>query len=223
MISEGSIPQTLLAQELFKVETVTTWEISPTSTTCKFNHHRQLQISHRNHVWRRSRSRGRFRLPSAPKGGHWGDWKHQGTTQLKYFDIWEQPSWWFAAFQQMELRGCWDPWHLFNVRIPNAKSMEVEGMDGNGKYSTILLDEGNYRKNGGLTRNLFNSDYIQIRAPVYISHSAGRYAQKRFRKANCPIIERLTNSLMMNGRNNGKKLMAVRIVAHAFEIVRSAI
>jgi len=43
---------------------------------------------------------------------------------------------------------------------------------------------------------------------------------KRFRKAQCPIIERLTNSLMMNGRNNGKKLMAVRIVDHAFEIVR---
>lgn len=67
------------------------------------------------------------------------------------------------------------------------------------------------------------SDYIQIRQPVYISHSAGRYAVKRFRKAQCPIIERLTNSLMMNGRNNGKKLMAVRIVAHAFEIVRSPI
>ena len=63
------------------------------------------------------------------------------------------------------------------------------------------------------------SDYIQIRAPVYIPHSAGRYAVKRFRKANCPIIERLTNSLMMHGRNNGKKLKAVRIVAHAFEIV----
>jgi small subunit ribosomal protein S5e len=66
---------------------------------------------------------------------------------------------------------------------------------------------------------MLNSDYIQIRQPVYISHSAGRYAVKRFRKAQCPIIERLTNSLMMNGRNNGKKLMAVRIVAHAFEIV----
>lgn len=26
-------------------------------------------------------------------------------------------------------------------------------------------------------------------------------------------------SLMMKGRNNGKKLMAVRIVAHAFEII----
>lgn len=68
--------------------------------------------------------------------------------------------------------------------------------------------------------NFAISDYIQIRAPVYISHTAGRYAQKRFRKAQCPIIERLTNSLMMNGRNNGKKLMAVRIVDHAFEIVR---
>lgn len=66
----------------------------------------------------------------------------------------------------------------------------------------------------------FYSDYIQIRSPVYLPHSAGRYATKRFRKANCPIIERLTNSLMMHGRNNGKKLMAVRIVAHAFEIVR---
>lgn len=72
-----------------------------------------------------------------------------------------------------------------------------------------------------LTRFPANSDYIQIRSPVYLSHSGGRYAAKRFRKAQCPIIERLTNSLMMNGRNTGKKLMAVRIVAHAFEIVCS--
>ena len=28
-----------------------------------------------------------------------------------------------------------------------------------------------------------------------------------------------TASLMMKGRNNGKKLMTVRIVAHAFEII----
>ena len=66
------------------------------------------------------------------------------------------------------------------------------------------------------------SDYISLRNPVYVTHSAGRYAVKRFRKANCPIIERLTNSLMMHGRNNGKKLMAVRIVAHCFEIVSAA-
>ena len=30
---------------------------------------------------------------------------------------------------------------------------------------------------------------------------------------------RLTNSLMMHGRNNGKKLMAVRIIKHAMEII----
>ncbi len=37
-----------------------------------------------------------------------------------------------------------------------------------------------------------------------------RYAAKRFRKAQCPIVERLVNSLMMHGRNTGKKLMTVR-------------
>jgi small subunit ribosomal protein S5e len=52
-----------------------------------------------------------------------------------------------------------------------------------------------------------------------LPHSAGRFAAKRFRKAQCPIVERLTNSLMMKGRNNGKKLMAVRIVKHSFEII----
>ena len=30
---------------------------------------------------------------------------------------------------------------------------------------------------------------------------------------------RLVNSLMMHGRNNGKKLMTVRIVKHSFEII----
>ena len=28
-------------------------------------------------------------------------------------------------------------------------------------------------------------DYIQIRSPVFVSHTAGRYASKRFRKAQC--------------------------------------
>ncbi|KAG5462812.1 MAG: ribosomal protein S5, partial [Olpidium bornovanus] len=63
------------------------------------------------------------------------------------------------------------------------------------------------------------TDYIQIRHPVFLPHTAGRFANKRFRKAQCDIVERLVNSLMMHGRNNGKKLMAVRIVKHAFEII----
>merc|ERR1712050_155857 len=64
-------------------------------------------------------------------------------------------------------------------------------------------------------------DYIAVKkhGAKYLPHSAGRYAAKRFRKAQCPIVERLVNSLMMHGRNNGKKLMTVRIVKHAFEII----
>lgn len=53
----------------------------------------------------------------------------------------------------------------------------------------------------------------------YLPHSAGRYQTKRFRKAQCPIVERVVCSLMMHGRNNGKKLMAMRIIKHAFEII----
>jgi len=64
-------------------------------------------------------------------------------------------------------------------------------------------------------------DYIPIKgkAAKYLPHTAGRYQVKRFRKALCPIVERLVCSLMMHGRNNGKKLMAVRIVKHTFEII----
>lgn len=53
----------------------------------------------------------------------------------------------------------------------------------------------------------------------YLPHTAGRYQIKRFRKVTCPIVERLTSSMMAHGRNNGKKLMAARIVKHAFEII----
>merc|ERR1712141_465210 len=65
------------------------------------------------------------------------------------------------------------------------------------------------------------TDYIAIKEKYskYVPHSAGRYQVKRFRKAQCPIVERLVNSLMKHGRNNGKKLMTVRIVKHAFEII----
>jgi len=50
-------------------------------------------------------------------------------------------------------------------------------------------------------------DYIAVKEKhaKYLPHSSGRYAAKRFRKAQCPIVERLTNAMMMHGRNNGKK------------------
>merc|ERR1719207_495375 len=65
-------------------------------------------------------------------------------------------------------------------------------------------------------------DYIAVTqksSQVWVPHTAGRYQKKRFRKAACPIVERLACSLMMHGRNNGKKQLAVRIVKHAFEII----
>ncbi|MES1922083.1 ribosomal protein S5 [Bonamia ostreae] len=48
-------------------------------------------------------------------------------------------------------------------------------------------------------------DYISLERPLYVPHTAGRYQNKQFRKAKCPVVERLTNSLMMHGRNSGKK------------------
>merc|ERR1711935_141069 len=53
----------------------------------------------------------------------------------------------------------------------------------------------------------------------YLPHSAGRWQKKRFKKAQCPIVERMTNSLMVHGRNNGKKMLAVRIMRHTCDII----
>eukprot|EP01064_Diplonema_japonicum_P014304 TRINITY_DN218_c0_g1_i2.p2 TRINITY_DN218_c0_g1~~TRINITY_DN218_c0_g1_i2.p2 ORF type:complete len:191 (+),score=54.37 TRINITY_DN218_c0_g1_i2:60-632(+) len=61
-------------------------------------------------------------------------------------------------------------------------------------------------------------DYISLK-PIYLPHSAGRWSKKRFRKSKCPIVERLTCSIMMHGRNNGKKVQACRILRHCFEII----
>jgi small subunit ribosomal protein S5e len=38
------------------------------------------------------------------------------------------------------------------------------------------------------------TDYIQVRNAVLLPHTAGRYANKQFRKAQMPIVERLVNS-----------------------------
>merc|ERR1739841_391235 len=65
------------------------------------------------------------------------------------------------------------------------------------------------------------TDYIACKpqSACFPPHSAGRWHKKRFKKAQCPIIERITNSLMMHGRNNGKKILAVRIMKHTCDII----
>jgi len=65
-------------------------------------------------------------------------------------------------------------------------------------------------------------DYIaakSTKAQVFVPHTAGRYQAKKFRKALCPIVERLVGSLQFHGRNTGKKVKAIRIVRHVFEII----
>jgi len=64
-------------------------------------------------------------------------------------------------------------------------------------------------------------DYVPVKGKycVFVPHTSGQYQRKRFRKAQCPLVERLVCSMMMHGRNNGKKLMAIRIVKECFEII----
>ena len=58
-----------------------------------------------------------------------------------------------------------------------------------------------------------------VKSRVFMPHSAGKFQAKQFQKVRCPIIERLVNSLMAKGRNNGKKQMAVRITKQTCEII----
>ncbi|KAL9989610.1 hypothetical protein ACROYT_G004177 [Oculina patagonica] len=94
---------------------------------------------------------------------------------------------------------------------PVVSAPEVQDIKLFGKWSTDDVQ----------VSDISLTDYIAVKEKyaTYLPHTAGRYASKRFRKAQCPIVERLANSMMMHGRNNGKKLMTVRIVKHAFEII----
>lgn len=78
---------------------------------------------------------------------------------------------------------------------------------------------GKWSYEGVKCQDISLQDYIELGRKVFLPHTAGRYAAKRFRKARCPIVERMTNSLMMKGRNNGKKLLACRIMRQSMEII----
>jgi len=53
----------------------------------------------------------------------------------------------------------------------------------------------------------------------FVPHSAGKYNKKRFKRSVCPVVERLACALMMRGRNNGKKIKAIKILKQSFEII----
>lgn len=85
--------------------------------------------------------------------------------------------------------------------------------------NSIVKLYGKWSYDGVKCSDISLQDYIELRRQVFLPHSAGRFAAKRFRKAKCPIVERMTNSLMMQGRNNGKKVLATRIIKQSMEII----
>jgi small subunit ribosomal protein S5e len=81
---------------------------------------------------------------------------------------------------------------------------------------------GKYSYDDVQVTDLCFKDYIAVqtsKSQVYLPHTSGRYQAKQFRKALCPIVERLVGSLQFHGRNTGKKALAIRIVRSTFEII----
>merc|ERR1711962_305133 len=52
--------------------------------------------------------------------------------------------------------------------------------------------------NDVVVNDLSLKDYIAV-MPKFLPHSAGRYASKRFRKAQCPIVQRLVDAIINSG------------------------
>jgi small subunit ribosomal protein S5e len=104
--------------------------------------------------------------------------------------------------------------------------------------SNSLLNAAAQEKNFSTTPKLFGKweyetvnvhdkcleNYMSIfstKSKVFVPHTAGRYQMKRFRKALCPLIERVIGCLMFKGRNAGKKVQAIKIMKAALEIIHN--
>ncbi|KAG4975022.1 hypothetical protein JHK87_031843 [Glycine soja] len=101
--------------------------------------------------------------------------------------------------------------HFLEI-ISGRKSTDVNVIDDDGEHNYFLRQ----------VTDISLADYVEVAASkhaTYVPHTTEKYLVKQFSKVRCPIVESLTNSLMMHGRNNGKKLMAIRIMKHAMEII----
>ncbi len=90
------------------------------------------------------------------------------------------------------------------------------------QYATEVKLFGRWTYEGVESKDISLMAYLNvktIKAQVFHPFTAGRYQRRSFNKVNCPIVERLLNSLMMKGRNNGKMQLAVRIVKQALELI----
>ena len=96
------------------------------------------------------------------------------------------------------------------VEVKERLSVTEQKLFGKWSYADLKVEEKSLE--GYIT-------FQPMKSQVFYPHTGGRYQQRAFRKVACPFIERLVNSLMMHGRNTGKKLMAIKIVKQALEII----
>merc|ERR1711981_1395723 len=101
----------------------------------------------------------------------------------------------------------------------NAAEEQWEEQDASGEMEVKLFNK--WTLADVKCNDLSLNDYINVagNAAKFLPHNAARWNKIRFRKAKCPVVERLCNALMMHGRNNGKKMLSMRIVRHCFEII----
>lgn len=60
--------------------------------------------------------------------------------------------------------------------------------------------------------------YINLK-PVILPHSGGRHSSQRFKKIEVNIVERFANKLMRPGNNAGKKMLVLKSIEAAFELI----
>ena len=60
---------------------------------------------------------------------------------------------------------------------------------------------------------------FNLKYAMSIPRSAWRFQMKRFKKTQCPMVERFKCSLMMHGRSHEIKIKANNIIRHIFELI----
>jgi len=93
-------------------------------------------------------------------------------------------------------------------------------VDNNFATTPKLFGKWNYEdiKVSDKTLSKFISVYT-TKSKVFVPHTAGRYQLKRFKKAACPLVERIMGSIAFKGRNTGKKVKALRIMKQTLDII----
>merc|ERR1712039_715812 len=109
------------------------------------------------------------------------------------------------------------------VEADNNDASIIQEDDGKPEFAVEPKLFGKWDYTGVQSPDHSLSNYLQvtpIRQQVFVPYTAGRYQQRRFKKGQCPIVERMTCMLMTSSaRNNGKKQMAVRIIKQTMELI----